>query len=62
MAGQSNVARMVDGEAFNITDGQRHPFWDYPRAIWKAAGYDLKETRVWVVPTWLALFVADVLE
>ncbi len=62
LAGQNNVARKVDGEAFNITDGQRHRFWDYPRAIWKAAGYDLNETRVWVVPTWLALFVADVLE
>ena len=61
LVGQDNVARKVDGEAFNITDGQRHRFWDYPRAFWKAAGYDLKEKRVRVLPTWLALFVADVL-
>lgn len=29
----------VDGEAFNITDGQRHIFWDYPRLSWRAAGW-----------------------
>ena len=29
----------VDGEAFNITDGERHKFWDYPHLIWEAAGW-----------------------
>lgn len=29
----------VDGEAFNITDGQRQLFWDFPRMAWKAAGW-----------------------
>ena len=30
----------VDGEAFNITDGERRPFWDFPREIWRAAGWE----------------------
>lgn len=29
----------VDGEAFNITDGETHKFWDYPHRIWEAAGW-----------------------
>ena len=29
----------VDGEAFNITDGETHKFWDYPHLIWRAAGW-----------------------
>ncbi|KAL8712709.1 MAG: hypothetical protein Q9225_006901 [Loekoesia sp. 1 TL-2023] len=29
----------VDGEAFNITDGERHKFWDYPYLVWEAAGW-----------------------
>lgn len=32
-------APKVDGEAFNITDGQRQNFWDFPRAAWKAVGW-----------------------
>ncbi len=32
-------ALKVDGEAFNITDGQRQLFWDFPRLTWKAAGW-----------------------
>lgn len=52
----------VAGEAFNITDGQRHRFWDFPHVIWKAAGHDTKNDHVRVLPTWLALVVAEVLE
>ncbi|MCJ1357601.1 MAG: erg26, C-3 sterol dehydrogenase [Icmadophila ericetorum] len=65
----------VDGEAFNITDGPegRHYFWDYPRLVWHAASEDLKGTegiepytfnaqKTWVIPTWLALLLADALE
>ncbi|CAF9915728.1 MAG: erg26, C-3 sterol dehydrogenase [Heterodermia speciosa] len=29
----------LDGEAFNITDGVRHNFWDYPHLVWEAAGW-----------------------
>jgi len=52
----------VAGEAFNITDGQRHRFWDFPHVIWEAAGHKVKIDQVWVLPTWMALVVADVLE
>ncbi|KAL8924175.1 MAG: hypothetical protein Q9172_002797 [Xanthocarpia lactea] len=50
------------GEAFNITDGERHYFWDFPHAIWKAAGHAIKQDDVWKVPTPLALLIADILE
>ena len=51
-----------NGEAFNITDGERHYFWDFPRAVWKAAGHEIKAEDIWMIPTTLALIVADVLE
>lgn len=56
------AASKVDGEAFNITDGERRLFWDFPRAVWEAAGHKTERERVWVLPTWVALVVADVLE
>ena len=59
---QSPAASKVDGEAFNITDGERHLFWDFPRAIWKAAGHEVKVEEVWVLPTWLALTIASMTE
>ena len=52
----------VAGEAFNITDGERHLFWDFPRAAWKAAGHEIQREHVWVIPAWLAFVMADVLE
>ncbi|KAL8730201.1 MAG: hypothetical protein Q9181_004752 [Wetmoreana brouardii] len=52
----------IAGEAFNITDGERHYFWDYPRAIWKSAGHEIKQEDIWAVPSWLTLMIADVLE
>lgn len=57
------LAFKVDGKAFNITDGQRHVFWDFPRTIWKAAGHEINpQQRIWVLPAWLALLIATVLE
>lgn len=55
-------AQKVEGEAFNINDGQHHRFWDYPHAVWRAAGHEVKVHDVWVLPTWLALVVADLME
>ena len=55
----------VDGEAFNITDGQRHLFWDFPRTIWKAAGWEPSANeakKLFILPTRLALILAAVLE
>ena len=59
---QHPAAPKVDGEAFNISDGQRHLFWDYPRTVWRAAGDKVKAREIWIVPTWLALMVADMME
>lgn len=52
----------VDGEAFNITDGQSHLFWDFPRTVWKAAGHEVDTDQVWVLPTWAALKIAFLME
>lgn len=47
----------VDGEAFIITNGQPTPFWDYARAIWRAAGSDKGTEHVWVLPRGLGLIL-----
>ena len=54
----------VDGEAFNITDGQQHRFWDFPRVIWKAAGWEppVDDEAIFILPTRLALVIAFILE
>lgn len=53
----------VDGEAFNITDGVRHTFWDYPYLVWEAAGWqrpvDFKPFRL---PPRLAFTIALIIE
>jgi sterol-4alpha-carboxylate 3-dehydrogenase (decarboxylating) len=55
-------APKVEGEAFNISDGQRHRFWEFPHAVWRATGHEIKVHEIWVLPTRLALMIADVLE
>ena len=55
-------APKVGGEAFNISDGQRHRFWKYPQAVWRVAGHETKMHEIWILPTWLALILADVME
>ena len=55
----------VDGEAFNITDGERHRFWDFPRTVWKAASWEPpadEAKKLVILPTRLALVIANVLE
>ncbi|KAL8746541.1 MAG: hypothetical protein Q9190_001459 [Brigantiaea leucoxantha] len=52
----------IDGEAFNITDGESHPFWEYPNMIWRAAGHPIDPSQVWVLPTKMVLIVTSVLE
>jgi sterol-4alpha-carboxylate 3-dehydrogenase (decarboxylating) len=55
-------AAKVEGEAFNISDGQRHRFWEYPQVVWRAAGHEVKPHQIWVMPTRWALVMADMLE
>ncbi|KAL8940798.1 MAG: hypothetical protein Q9216_002624 [Gyalolechia sp. 2 TL-2023] len=53
----------VDGEAFNITDGIRQRFWDYPHLVWEDAGWqrpaEFKPRRL---PPGLLFVIATVIE
>ncbi|KAB5580711.1 hypothetical protein GE09DRAFT_1083296 [Coniochaeta sp. 2T2.1] len=40
----------VDGEAFLITNDSPVYFWDFARAIWRAAGSELGTDHVWTLP------------
>lgn len=55
----------VHGEAFNITDGQRHRFWSFSGVKWKTAGLEpavVESKKDFILPTSLALVIAIVLE
>ncbi|KYK55429.1 C-3 sterol dehydrogenase/C-4 decarboxylase family protein [Drechmeria coniospora] len=40
----------VDGEVFFITNDAPCYFWDFARAVWRAAGHDEGTERVWALP------------
>lgn len=44
------VDQRVDGEAFFITYDSPVYFWDFARAVWKAAGNSLGLENIWVLP------------
>lgn len=50
----------VAGEAFFISNGEPRPYWDFPRALWRAAGHT--PARVFVLPKAVALLIAAVME
>ena len=50
---------IVDGEAFNITDGDPLPFWTFSRMIWRTAGDKTRSDQIRAIPGWLAQFVAQ---
>ena len=52
----------VDGEAFFITDDNSMPFWDFQRKIWVAAGDKTPLTEVMVIPAWIGILMATVVE
>ena len=52
----------VDGEAFFITNDQPIYFWDFARAIWKAAGSDKGTDHVWVISKDVGLAIGNLLE
>ncbi|KAG7139026.1 Sterol-4-alpha-carboxylate 3-dehydrogenase like protein [Verticillium longisporum] len=45
----------VDGEAFIVTNDAPIYFWDFTRAIWRAAGSDKGTRHVWAIPRELGL-------
>jgi sterol-4alpha-carboxylate 3-dehydrogenase (decarboxylating) len=52
----------VDGEAFNITDGNPLPFWDVSRIIWRTGSDKTELKDVKVIPAWMATAMASVAE
>ena len=52
----------VDGEAFQVTEGDPQPFWTWARMIWRLAGDKTRPEDVTVIPRWLALSMARGLE
>ena len=52
----------VDGEAFFITDDAPIPFWDFQRKIWAAAGDRTLLAKVYIVPAWVGMAIATVVE
>ena len=58
----SHASGKVDGEAFNITDGNPIPFWDLSRLVWRAAGDTTTPKDVFVIPAWIAMAMANVAE
>ena len=58
----NRAASRVDGEVFNIADGNPVPFWDLSRLIWRASGDFTPLENVTVIPVWLALGLATAAE
>ena len=52
----------VNGEIFNITDGDPVPLWDLSRLIWRAMGDITPLKDVTVIPVWLAMLMASAVE
>jgi sterol-4alpha-carboxylate 3-dehydrogenase (decarboxylating) len=48
----------VDGEVFHITNDEPWFFWDFTRAISKAAGHPVKESEIKTIPRWAAVLMA----
>ena len=58
----NDASAPVDGEAFFITDGNPIPFWTFNRLVWSAAGDKTTPKDVTVIPAWLMLNLASVIE
>jgi sterol-4alpha-carboxylate 3-dehydrogenase (decarboxylating) len=52
----------VDGEAFFVTNDAPYKFWDFTRAVWRAAGDTTRPEQVWVIPKGLGLLLASLME
>lgn len=54
--------RRVDGQCFNVTNHERILFWDFQRGVSASIGLPVKQEEIKVVPAWVALFGASVIE
>ncbi|KAK0119926.1 erg26, C-3 sterol dehydrogenase [Cadophora gregata] len=52
----------VDGEAFFVTNDEPVYFWDFARAVWKAAGSDKGTEHVWIIGRDLGMSIGGILE
>ena len=52
----------VEGEAFFITDDAPIPFCDLQRKIWAAAGEEIPLAKVYVIPAWVGMAMAAMVE
>ena len=52
----------VDGEAFFVTNDETAGFWDFPRQIWKTAGWNGSAEDAWVIPRGAGIVIALLLE
>lgn len=52
--------KQVAGEAFFITNGEPRHYWDFPRAMWRAAGHT--PSNIIVIPRSVAMLIAAIME
>jgi len=52
----------VDGEAFNITDDAPLQPWTFFRLFWIEMGDTTPLSKVWIIPSWVALLMSEVAE
>lgn len=58
----ASESERVDGQCFIVTNHERIPFWEFHRAVSAAVGLPVKTEDVKVVPAWVALWGACVVE
>ncbi|KAL4767122.1 hypothetical protein BDW60DRAFT_200703 [Aspergillus nidulans var. acristatus] len=52
--------RRVEGEVFNITNGEPWLFWDFQREISKQLGFPIQEKDIVIIPKWVGLLIGFV--
>ncbi|KUI58202.1 Sterol-4-alpha-carboxylate 3-dehydrogenase, decarboxylating [Cytospora mali] len=52
----------IDGQCFNVTNHERILFWDFQRAVSASVGLPVKPEDIKVVPAWVALLGASIVE
>lgn len=55
-------SKRVDGQCFNVTNHERILFWDFQRGVSASIGLPVKREDIKVVPAWVALLGASVVE
>jgi sterol-4alpha-carboxylate 3-dehydrogenase (decarboxylating) len=55
-------SKRVDGQCFNVTNHERILFWDFQRGISASIGLPVKPEEIKVVPAWVALLGASIIE